>query len=56
MDVRKEWLGGPEMALSQPLQRVYLILGLCECRVCYFLKPKPFGNWGKWSSFCLFVF
>lgn len=38
------------------LYRVYLILGLCECRVCYFLKPKPFGNWGKWSSFCLFAF
>ena len=41
MEVRKEWVGGPESSLGQYLQRLYLILGLCECWACYFLKPKP---------------
>ena len=41
MEVRKEWVGGPESSLGQYLQRLYPILGLCECWACYFLKPKP---------------
>lgn len=46
---RQEGMGG--LALGQCLLRRYLILGLCEHRICYFLKPKPFGNWGHWNNF-----
>ena len=31
MEVRKEWVGGPETVLGQCLQRLYLILAFREC-------------------------
>lgn len=47
MEVRKEWVGGPETALGQCLQRLYLILALRECWAYYFLKPKPLEIWAS---------
>lgn len=50
----KKGMGGLEIALGQHLLRVYLILGLCEHRICCFLKPKAFGSWGNWNNFTPF--
>lgn len=44
---QKEGTGGLEIAPGQHLFRVYPILELYELRLCCFLKPKAFENWGN---------